>query len=134
MPVRTKAVTALARALDGPLHFNTLEDVAVFSRTGPMPLPDFYARYDRAYVQVIDDIDWNRVLLEATSRHLDLNHRDEGYDGFTTVDNDGNLVTGVVCPECLTEALLRLRLHDWHEHPKAPRTHPGATPDVPDAA
>lgn len=126
MPVREKAVDGLAHDLEGaPAFDNITFTVRVNGET--VTREEWYARrarYDDAYVRLVDRwIDWNRVLIEATSRHLMLDHPDEGYDGYMTVV-DGNPVVGLLCPECIAEALLALSFgggHDWRKSPQAPR-------------
>jgi hypothetical protein len=112
MPVRNKDVEVLAYVLDGPGPvFNSLNDTVTLG--GQVMSYDAYkARYDGAYVKTIDAIDWNRLMLEASSRHLDLEH--EVTDEY-----------GLVCPECICEALLSLKpggWNDWASEPLSPRS------------
>lgn len=119
MPVRDKAIAALARALDGPVLFNVDGTVKLGARE--MTPDEFYERYGGAYIQMIDSIDWNRVLLEANSRHYALEHTDH-----VEVEDGRGIGIAIVCPECVCEALLapdtggRIPT-DWQEHPRAPR-------------
>lgn len=114
MPVRNVATAALARHQTGGLSFNTIKDVAYL---GPLkdrreiPMDDYYREFDDAFVAVVEAIDWNRVMLEATTRHLALKHQNE----FEEYGDE-------VCPECLCEALLAPSWQDWQDRPKAERS------------
>lgn len=119
MPVRSRAVEILARTLadgEGPV-FNTLDDTVRLG--GETITHDAYERrYDAAYVAMVDDINWNRVLIEASARHMELEHADEGYDGYVAG------VVGTVCPECVNEVMLSVTgggWQDWKNNPKAKR-------------
>lgn len=118
MPERSKAVQALADHLEGGVSFNVLDDVA---RLGPadnkrdIPLDDYYRIYDGAFVEMIDSINWNRVMIEAWARHTALGH-DTDEDEFSFPH------TGHICPECLCEALLSSGCEDWVREPHASRT------------
>lgn len=126
MPVRSKAVQTLAAALTGGgLSFNSIMGtVRIGGITGETITQDEYEeRYDGAYVAMIEEIDWNRVLLEASARHLELAHEDEGFDGYA-VSARGGIIHGAICSECLNEALLSRAAggwQDWKRNPKAER-------------
>lgn len=124
MPVRDKAVAALASALDGPgPSFNSLDDTVKLGGQ-EISRDAYHDRYTAAYIRMVDAIDWNRVLLEASARHMELEHRDEGFDGYTAVSDDGEVIVGVICPQCLNEALLAVKQGgwtDWKREPDAPR-------------
>jgi hypothetical protein len=114
MPVRDKAIDRVLRTvLDGtPMSFNNLDWTA---QVGDeiMTRDEFNQRFwdpiDRAYEAVVDSIDWNRVLLEATGRHIALKHPDEDY-------------TGMLCAECLCESLLAdATFVSWKQEPKVTR-------------
>lgn len=113
MPVRKQAVQALAEALDGGVSFNSIEQTARVGGVGgeTMSMDAYEDRYDTVYVKLVDSIDWERVMLEATQRHLQLDHEISDY-------------YGMVCPECVGEALLVLKgggWQDWIKEPMAPR-------------
>jgi hypothetical protein len=113
VPVRDKAVALVVADVHGVKSFRNLpEGWLVITETGEVPreVYDEWAReVDRHYVTVVDSIDWNRVLLEASARHIALSHEDK-WD------------YGMVCPECVCEALLANGTHvDWKRQPRAPR-------------
>ncbi len=90
MPVRSRAVEMLAhRALPG-IYF-------VHGEPADPRWPAEVKRADETYVALIQQIDWNRVLIEAMGRHLAFEHGDD-------------LARGVVydqpCAGCIREALL----------------------------
>lgn len=96
MPVRMKAVSKVLDAIGLKRSYNNVDWTArVNGET--MSRDEFDERYrfpaERVFEAVVDDIDWNRVLLEATARHIELGHPDDDY-------------TGMLCPECVCEALL----------------------------
>ncbi len=118
MPVRNKALEALVRKLTGGLSFNSIDDVAF---VGPLKnrktisMDEFYMTYDAAFVACVDSIDWNRVLLEATQRHLALKHENQ----FGDYGDE-------ICPECINEAVLGLEpWNDWADKPLATRQRRG---------
>lgn len=101
MPVATKAAAALARHITGGLAFNSVEDVAYLGPLGnrtTVPREKYDEFWHGAYAALIESIDWNRVLIEATSTHLraqrdDPLHAEDAYDD-------------ALCPDCLRLALL----------------------------
>lgn len=114
MPVREKAIDkALRTILAGQnMSFNNVHWTAQIGDE-VMTRDEFDERYwdpiDRVYEAVVDSIDWNRVLLEATQRHISLKHSDEDYYGF-------------LCPECVGEALLAdTTFVSWKTQPFVPR-------------
>jgi hypothetical protein len=124
MPVREKAIRALACALDGPhLSFNV--DGIVKLGALEMSRGEFYERYGGAYIEMIDSIDWKRVLLEASARHQALGHLDDGSDDYNVFDS-GKLSSGNVCAECVCETLLATDFggrseEKWQKEPRSPR-------------
>lgn len=136
MPVRDKAVAKIVSMLVGPEPRDPAKaDVLRFS-------------VDAAYEEVVESIDWNRVLLDATARHLSLHKPDEGDKGGTLVapsdealaaaedrDDDEDFAPppawhqyryDAVCPECIAEAVLANEWggktgDKWQEHPRSPR-------------
>jgi hypothetical protein len=76
-----------------------------------------------AFVRLVDHIDWNRVLLEATGRHFALHHKDDDKKYLMSDDN--------VCGECICEALLATTFggkfsDDWTKEPTSPRVREGS--------
>jgi hypothetical protein len=64
---------------------------------------------DAAYCSIIDKIDWNRILLEASARHHSLT--DAGCHPQTRGYNAGR---DEMCPDCVRQALLAEdRLIGW---------------------
>lgn len=122
MPVRDKAVSTILHVLmgDTPYHFNNVHMTATVNGK-KMSRDKFDEIYmdpiERIYERVVDSIDWNRVMLEASARHIALGH-DEGED------RDSFPHTEDICPKCLCEALLTDDTHsDWKSNPDAPRFH-----------
>lgn len=126
MPVRSKAVATIFSLLmgDQPYHFNNLPGHATATVNGVvMPREEFDEKYmdpiERVFERVVDSIDWNRVMLEALSRHLAL-EKDPDHDPRGVGADWDDLL----CPECLCEALLADdTIVSWKDRPKAPRYH-----------
>jgi hypothetical protein len=110
-------VLALARELnDGCVTFNTIEGIA---RLGDphagervdVPLEEYEHRYGRLLETLVDAVDWTRVLLEAHTRHIALDHT-VGRHAFDRGP----------CGDCVAEALLNPRPGvDWTRTPTVPR-------------
>lgn len=102
MPVSAKAAAALARHITGGLSFNSVDDVA---RLGPVgnhttvPREEYDEFWYAAYEEVIESVDWNRVLIEATSVHLRTQRDDPLH-----ICRD--FCADEICPDCLRRALL----------------------------
>lgn len=115
MPVRDKAVDRILREAGLRMAFNNADYTArVNGET--MTRDEFDKRFwdpaDRIYERVVDTIDWNRVLLEASARHAALNHED-----WLIED---------ICPDCLCEALLLpSTFASWARTPRTPRHEEG---------
>jgi len=97
MPVRARVGTALAEQVVGAQVWNGL-----YGECKTMPTDAYdetVAVADVLYERIVDMIDWNRVLIEASSRHLNLvrdgNHRPLRYN-----------IMEAVCGFCIQEALL----------------------------
>lgn len=89
MPERAKAEDKLVRDLLGGLAFYMDECKTI-------PHNDYLAVKDLAreiYGRIITRLDWPRILLEASSRHLALDHPKDEYHGY-------------LCAECLEKALM----------------------------
>lgn len=110
MPVRDKVVGRAVKELYGWTHFNNLKLTAYKGDQeydGKVYDEDFN-RIDKLWVSIIDSIDWNRVMLEATTRHIALDHSDPRVGA---------------CHECVQEALLACRTwQDWKNDAYAPRS------------
>jgi hypothetical protein len=65
-------------------------------RNAEFVLKEFTSSPAEAWDLTVDLMDWNRVLLEATTRHLSLNHgaKESLYD-----------MESHICGECVAEAL-----------------------------
>jgi hypothetical protein len=112
MPVRDRVVELMLRHQGHRMSFNNVDLTATVDGE-IMPRDDFDERVwlpaQKLYEAIIDRIDWNRVLLEASARHIALDHPDEDY-------------YGMVCPECVCEALLATETHtSWERQPTIPR-------------
>lgn len=121
MPVRDRVVTRLTEDVVGPQVWNNARG----ARCQTMPTEDYYRTGDAAdavYERIVDDIDWNRVLLEAASRHFDLlrdgTHRPAGLDLHDMFED-------TLCPDCLREALLADETIPRHAPEPARRRHRG---------
>lgn len=106
MPVRNKVVTWLGERFGGVQTWNGLTGEC---RT--IPTDDYYATRDAAdalYVDLIERIDWPRILLESISRHGSLENA-----RVHPAQRGGSVIRGT-CADCLQAALLaRDRLIDW---------------------
>lgn len=95
MPVRDRTGEQLTRDVVGIQVFNGLVGVCV-----TMPndaYDDVRAAVDALYERFVDAIDWNRIRIEAESRHISLgpaHHRDTHREAED------------VCGDCIREALL----------------------------
>lgn len=117
MPERAKAVYAMANHLEGGISFNSIQEVAKLGPLGSrreIPMDEYYERFDGAFVAAVDGINWNRVLLEATNRHMILQAEDSAHMWPDYGDE--------ICPECLCEALLSSGYQRWEDEPTASRT------------
>lgn len=128
MPVRSKAVDrALRLAMgDRSYHFNNQKMTATVDGE-VMAREEFDEKYwnpvERIYETVVDSIDWNRVMLEASARHGELTDHPE-LDPEHDKRNVGDAYDDVLCPECLCEALLADdTMVNWKVDTKAPRYH-----------
>jgi hypothetical protein len=84
------------------------------------------------YVRMVESTDWNRVILEASTRHLALDHDPPEDRGVRLFAVEG------ICGECLNEALLAVSFGgkfdtDWKREPISPRELPGSHPLPPGA-
>lgn len=103
MPVRDHAVELMMTQRYGTQVFNGI--------TGECTtMPDYDERrkeMDAEYVELMERIDWHRILLVAAGRHLALDHDD--------LDHPDLMVDGL-CGECVLAALLdRDRTTEWAE-------------------
>jgi hypothetical protein len=117
MPVKIKAVETLVRAIYGGLGFNNLQEIAYIGppeRRRTITVQEFEETYTAAYEKMIRSMDWKRVLLEATSRHIELNH------GETQKERRGVYDWGpdMPCAECIEAALLAGKTWmSWQDNP-----------------
>jgi hypothetical protein len=107
--VRNRAVAELCRAIDGALSFNAITDTAIIGPLdGPrrvMNIDAYEQRYGAVYEHVVKKIDWNRVILEASGRHLRVGHEDRD-----------NGLADLICGECIEAALLAEETFpDWED-------------------
>lgn len=122
MPVRKKAIANLAAGLIGDQWYR-------YGICESMPHKDNRAvieLIEAIYVRLAEYIDWNRVVLEASSRHMALDHDAAENDGISLGVED-------ICGECVCEALLALdfggtAFSKWKEEPKSPRESDGSHP------
>lgn len=107
MPVFDKVLNVYIRKVVGDsISYNNVDQtMRVDDRIlGPDERDEFIEGHADDLTEIFRRVDWNRVLLEATARHLKLDHADEGIDGYGVMD--GNLLSGMICVECLEAALL----------------------------
>lgn len=120
MPERAAAVLAIANHLEGGVSFNSIDETAKLGsiegirRT--IHLDEYYDRYDGAFVAAMDKIDWNRILLEASRRHLVLKEKRSSHSSKWHDYGDE------ICPECLGEAVLASGWQDWEKEPTSRRS------------
>lgn len=121
MPVRERLVTALTEDAIGAQWWDNSRGHECKS----MPTDDYYRTRDAAEVlfeRIIDRVDWNRVMLEASGRHFDLlragAHPVRGLDLADAFD-------GIICADCLREALLADETFPRHAPEPAPRVDKG---------
>lgn len=101
MPERDKAVLRISADIIGAKVFDGLTQTP---RGVKRELWEaLQALVDMAYVKVVQTLDWNRILLTASARHVELVDRDGGHstDIMFGIDDDDP-----VCPDCIVWALL----------------------------
>jgi hypothetical protein len=110
MPVRAKAGRYITELFAGGQWFSHGE-------CQTMPHADYEAAReagDALFEAVVENIDWNRVLIEATSRHLSLVVKDCHPPVRGWNPNGSDLEVEKPCAECIREALLAEdRTMDW---------------------
>lgn len=120
MPERDKQVDAMARTIAGApsRSFRT--------RLGDQPTEITEQEWDaaqttadRVYVDMVENIDFQRVLIEANKRHLTI-HPDK--HTWLAAADIGTLVVETICHECITEVLLATSTQpSWADEPESPR-------------
>lgn len=120
MPERDKQTDAIARTLAGatPRPWN--------ARLGSCPegIPeqewhDARATADRVYVDLMEAVDFQRVLIEANKRHLAL-HPDKRT--LMAAADIGATTFEAICHECITEVMLATATTPpWTQQPDSPR-------------
>lgn len=121
MPVRNTGMAALARALHGGLSFNAIDDIARLGSPAEdrvtISVAEYEEQFGRLFEALVDAVDWSRVVLEATVRHIALEH-----SSAAGLDHD------TPCGECIAEALLCPDTwRDWSKQPRVERL-PTSTP------
>jgi hypothetical protein len=117
MPNQLAVVRSLRQDVIGPAHHYSFGEIAT------MPVDPYEAVTDAMAAileRVAVAVDWRRLLVEATWRHLDLHpDRKEKLDKYRSEAED------VVCGECLAEALLQENVGapDWEREPNAEMRH-----------
>lgn len=121
MPVRARLVTSIVEDVVGAQWWDNSRGHECQS----MPTEDYYRTDDAAnvlYERIIDRIDWNRVMLEASSRHFDLvRAKAHGPAGADLAD----MFDDIICPDCIREALLCDDTVPRHDPKPAPRVDTG---------
>lgn len=111
MPERRNAINNLALSLCGSALFDNLYFTVKFGKGNhekTIERDDYDEIFGGAYDAMIKRVDWNRVLLEATSCHMarqDINP--EHKMRFEDYSDE-------ICPDCVMQALLADKtLVDW---------------------
>lgn len=120
MPERDKQTDAMARTLAGAGPRPALD------RLGTQPVEvteqewhDARAMADRVYVDLVEAVDFQRVLIEAVKRHATV-HPDKAT--FMAAADIGFGSAEALCHECITEVLLATDTNPpWSEEPESPR-------------
>jgi hypothetical protein len=74
---------------------------------------------ERRYVALVEQIDWTRVLLEASGRHVAFGHGTDDTVDERHLDDDEE----APCGECVQEALLATdTLVDWRTQAEEQRS------------
>lgn len=120
MPERDKQTDTMARTLAGapPRPFR--------DRLGTQPAEVTAEQWDtaqtmadRVYVDLIENIDFQRVLIEANKRHLTV-HPDT--TTLLAAAGIGATTVEAICHQCITEVLLATATNPpWTEQPDSPR-------------
>jgi hypothetical protein len=113
MPNRKAVVESLRQDVIGPQHHYSFGEIAT------MPVEAYDAVTDAMAAileRVAVAVDWRRLLVEATWRHMRLHP-----DRKETLLKYQSEADGVVCGECLAEALLTEDRYapDWEQNPDA---------------
>lgn len=101
MPVSAKAAAKLADEIAGGLSFNTIDDVA---KLGPLKtretvsIDEYQEQFHGLWERLVASVDWNRVMIEATSEHLRKRKEDPSHECWDFNDE--------ICPDCLAAALV----------------------------
>lgn len=129
MPERDKQTDAMARTLAGatPRPWN--------AHLGACPdgIPeqawhDARATADRVYVDLMEAVDFQRVLIEANKRHLAL-HPDRRT--LMAAADIGATTFEAICHECVREVMLATATTPpWNEEPDSPRYLLYTVPDL----
>ena len=120
MPERDKQTDAMARTLAGagPRPF--------LDRLGTPPAETTAEEWDaaqtmadRVYVDLVEAIDFQRVLIEAMKRHLSVHPDQKTYMAAADI---GFGTAEALCHECITEVLLATDTNPpWTEQAESPR-------------
>lgn len=120
MPEREKAVCDMARTLTGA-PYRRFDDRREACPEGVDPLEWERSRAlaEKLYVDLVETIDFTRVLIEAQGRHLSV-HPDKGV--LLASAGIGDAFTTSICPECITEVLLAQETRpSWDVQSESPR-------------
>lgn len=111
MPVREKVVGEIIRLVAGT------EVDGYFFPKHIVRLLEFAA--EAVYVNAMETVDWNRVMHDAATRHMEL------HDGeYLTSSLDDEHQAGSVCGECIHEAVIANEwggVKSWADHPRGMR-------------
>lgn len=111
MPVREKVVCEIIKLTTG-----TEVDDSFYPKTVARLLE---LAAEAIYVNVMETVDWNRVMHDAATRHMEL-HGGE----YLTSSIEDEHQAGNVCAECIHEAVIANEwggVKSWADHPKGLR-------------
>jgi hypothetical protein len=114
VPNRQRVIKVLTQSVLGAQQFNGL-----IGETVNMPIDDYEAVEDAMaglLERVVAAVDWPRLLMEASWRHVSLHLDKEELERYRSE-------AAGVCGECLAEAMLQDRAGapDWDNYPTSPR-------------
>lgn len=105
MPIRNRIVTLLTEDVVGAQWWDNSAGSVCMS----MPTDDYDRTRDAAevlYERIVDRIDWNRILIEASSRHFDLCRAGTHPERSGSKAVYWEDLENTICPDCLREAML----------------------------
>lgn len=120
MPERDKAVSAAARTMLGVSPRRWDENVDDCPQGVEQAVwDDARADAERIYVYTVENVDWQRILIQARGRHRAVH---PAHAPLLMAAEIGMESFEDICDECLREVLLATGTHpDWAQQPDSPR-------------